>query len=130
MKRQSTGEGHGLQRVGFDPSTHPGRYNPLMATRRRTLSRRVRTRRLVAAGILLVVGFVLLFLVIDALVFWGRVHTGVQIAGYDMGHLTRQQAEDRLAELVEQAAAAPVVVVAGDREWPVLPAAFGVVVDV
>lgn len=130
MKRQSTGEGHGLQRVGFDPSTHPGRYNPLMATRRRTLSRRVRTRRLVAAGILLVVGFVLLFLVIDALVFWGRVHTGVQIAGYDMGHLTRQQAENRLAELVEQAAAAPVVVVAGDREWPVLPAAFGVVVDV
>lgn len=73
---------------------------------------------------------IVLFLAVDGLVFWGRIHAGVRVAGYDMGHLTRVQAEERLSQLVEAAASSPIVVAAGSQEWPVLPSSFGVTIDV
>ncbi len=101
-----------------------------MASGRRKLPRRVRTRRLIAASLLLLFVLFALFLAVDALVFWGRVHAGVQVAGHDLGHMTREQAEDRLTALVERAAAAPITVGSAAEEWTVLPSSFGVGIDV
>lgn len=102
--------------------------------KRRSSRRTVRTGsrarwRLALIPAVLLAVLVLVFAV-DAAVFAGRIHKGITIAGVDFGRLTSEQASDRLTGLIEEAAAEPIILVHEDYRWPVLPAEFGVEIDV
>lgn len=76
------------------------------------------------------IGLVVLFFGVDSLIFAGRVHYGVHVAGVDLGRLTAREATYKLETLVEKAATEPVILVHGSNRWPILPADFGVRIDV
>ena len=58
-----------------------------------------------------------------------RVLPGVRVAGVALGGATRSEVRQRLAPIVEQAAAVPVTLAAGDRRETIAPAAAGYLAD-
>lgn len=95
-----------------------------MARRTRTGSRRYLRRRIVAVVLAFAV-LLLLGVAADALVYWGRVHPGISVAGLDLGGMKKAQAVERLTELAEASLTESVTLVSGDRSWPVQPSLFG-----
>lgn len=88
---------------------------------------RVLLRVGIAAGALLVV-LVVAYLV-DSVIYYGKVHAGVSVAGLDLGGLTHDEAEAALERMVQAAEDNPIVLVSGEKRWKVMPAALNVSVD-
>lgn len=86
------------------------------------------------------VDFAVLFFVLLALVvvgsfigwqFWhtSRIYGGVQVAGIEVGGLTRAQALRTVAEHVEAYPVPPLNIYYGDQQWPLAPSQLTVQVD-
>jgi vancomycin resistance protein YoaR len=87
------------------------------------LRNRTRFRILIAAGSIIAL-FVLVILV-DAAVYYNKVHTGVSISGHNVGGLTRDEAAARVAGLIEGVKDRDIVLTSGDKTWTVTPADVG-----
>lgn len=86
------------------------------------------------------VDFAVLFFVLLGLVvvgsfigwqFWhtSRIYSGVQVAGIEVGGLTRAQALRTVAEHVEAYPVPPLSIYYGDQQWPLAPSQLMVQVD-
>jgi vancomycin resistance protein YoaR len=98
---------------------------------RRGLKRRlslVQFRALVVAGI--VVAVLLLVILVDAFAYYNKIHSGVTVAGQDMGGLTRDEATSLLDRFVAQAEDKPITLASGGESWELLPADVGTQIDV
>jgi vancomycin resistance protein YoaR len=87
------------------------------------LRNRTRFRILIAAGSIIAL-FVLVILV-DAAVYYNKVHAGVSISGHNVGGLTRDEAAARVAGLIEGVKDRDIVLTSGDKTWTVTPADVG-----
>jgi len=95
---------------------------------KRISRRRARLRLLLIPAALLGL-FVLLFFA-DAALSSGRIHSGISIAGVDFGRVKAEEAVARLAELVDETMAKPLVLTRHEYRWPVLPGDLGAALDV
>jgi vancomycin resistance protein YoaR len=92
---------------------------------------RASVRALWAATIVgIVVIVVSLAIVVDAAVYYGKVHAGVSVAGVDLGGHTRAEATAALSAAVRSAQAEPLVVSGGDRTWRLSAEDAGAALDV
>lgn len=73
---------------------------------------------------------VVLAMLIDSTLYYGKVHAGVRIAGFSMGGLTRDEATAALTRLVEDARNQPITLSSGDKTWSIKPANVGTKIDV
>jgi len=89
---------------------------------------RRRLRVLMAAGT--VIAVLLLGLLIDSALYYGKVHAGVTVAGQSMGGLTRDEAKAAITRLVSDAAKNPITLTSGEKTWSLLPADVGTKIDV
>lgn len=92
------------------------------------LRSRTRFRILVAVGSIIAL-FVLVILV-DAALYYNKVHTGVSISGHNVGGLTRDEAASRVAGLIEDNHDRDIVLNSDDKTWTVTPADVGTDFDV
>jgi len=97
-----------------------------MSEKRRRGRRRLRI--LIAACAVIVV--LLLGLLVDSALYYGKVHTGVSVAGQSLSGLTRDEAKAAISRLVANAAKNPVTLTSGEKSWSVLPADVGTKIDV
>jgi vancomycin resistance protein YoaR len=97
-----------------------------MSEKRRRGRRRLRI--FIAACAVIVV--LLLGLLIDSALYYGKVHTGVSVAGQSLSGLTRDEAKAAISGLVANAAKNPVTLTSGEKSWTVLPADVGTKIDV
>jgi vancomycin resistance protein YoaR len=99
------------------------------ATQRKRRSRsRTRFRILVAVGS--IIALFLLAILVDAAVYYNKVHSGVSVSGQAMGGLTRDEATARLTTLVKDAQGKKIVLTSGDKSWTILPTDVGTTMDV
>jgi vancomycin resistance protein YoaR len=89
---------------------------------------RVLRRFAIAVGGLLAA--LLVAYLVDSAVYYGKVHAGVSVAGFDLGGLTHDEAVAALDRQVKEAEDNPVVLVSGTESWKVLPSAVKVSIDV
>ena len=88
-----------------------------------------RSVRLFARWILVTLALLAVLTALVGLAFAGspvRIADGVQIAGVDVGGLTRREAQALLESRFERVARVPVVFTAGDREYPIKATTLGV----
>jgi vancomycin resistance protein YoaR len=86
------------------------------------------TRVLIAVGAVVVVfGLTVL---IEAGVSHNKIHSGVSIAGTDVGGLTRDEAVAAVNMYLNQIQSAPITVSSGDKTWDILPSDLGIETDV
>jgi len=83
---------------------------------------------LVGFGVLVLL-FVL-FVAVDAGVYFDKVHHGISVAGHDLSRMSRTEADETLSGLVEEAQAKPITLRSDDRTWEVLPDDLGTNIDV
>ncbi|MBN1321200.1 MAG: VanW family protein [Thermoleophilia bacterium] len=102
-----------------------------MSNRRISEKRRRARRRL---GILIAVGSVLalfvLAILIDSALSYNKVHTGVSVAGHDIGGLTHDEAVAVLAREVDDSDKNLIVLKSDDRAWKVMPTDVGTKIDI
>ena len=89
---------------------------------------RLRFRILVAVGS--VIALLVLVILVDAAVYYNKVHAGVSIEGRGMGGLTRDEATAVITGLVEDAQSSAIVLTSGDKTWDVMPKDVGTKIDV
>ena len=92
--------------------------------------RRGRRRLRVVVAAFTVVLALLLGLLIDSTLYYGKVHPGVSVAGRSVSGLTRDEAKAAITRLVAGAAKNPVTLTGGQKSWSVLPADVGTKIDV
>jgi len=93
-------------------------------------SRRNRTRFRTLLGVGAIIALVVLAILVDAAVYYNKVHAGVSISGQNVGGLTREEAAAVLTGLVEDAQGGAIVVSSGDKTWKVMPSDVGTKMDV
>jgi vancomycin resistance protein YoaR len=71
-----------------------------------------------------------LAILVDAAVYYNKVHTGVSVSGHNMGGLTRDEATTRLTGQVEDAQKSGITLSNGDKTWTIMPADVGTKIDV
>ncbi len=71
----------------------------------------------------------LLGLLIDSALYYGKVHAGVSVAGQSMSGLTRE-AKAAITRSVDRAAQNPITLTSGQKSWSVMPADVGTKIDV
>ena len=113
---------HAAARADFDPLDPPGRAALAHAWNHQ---RRDAIALLIASGLLLVV----LVAVIQRVSYHGRVFSGVQVAGTDLGHATERDALHTIQDLGAQLRQAPVHAHAGTQDLSFDPRAIGFRVD-
>ncbi len=89
---------------------------------------RRRLRILITVSSILFV--LLLGLLIDSALYYGKIHGGVSISGRSMSGLTRDEATAALTRLADEAAQNPIALRSGDRTWSVMPSDVGTTIDV
>jgi len=92
--------------------------------------RRSRRKRLLALGGAFFLAFALVLFAGDGLVHYNKIHSGVAIAGYDVGGLTREEAVEQLDARAQRAQASAIILKGDGQEWPVMPTSLGTVLDV
>ncbi len=96
--------------------------------RRSPRSRRRLPIILIAVGS--IVALVVLAIVIDAALYYNKVHAGVSVSGYNLGGLTPDEATTQLGAMVDDAQSSGIVLTDGVRSWTVMPAEVGTHMDV
>jgi vancomycin resistance protein YoaR len=95
---------------------------------RRLKLSRLQFRAVIIAGV--VVGILLLTILIDAGVFYNKVHSGVKVSEQNLGGLTRDEATALLERFVEEAGKKSITLTSDDKTWEVMPADVGTEIDV
>lgn len=98
--------------------------------RRRNEPKRRGLRFKVLVGVGSLVAALVLALVVEAAVSYGKIHSGVSVGGIELGGLTEDEAAAVLAAHVEKVQGSPVRLVAGEKSWEIMPADVGVSMDV
>jgi vancomycin resistance protein YoaR len=97
----------------------------------RTERRRRRgTRFKVLVGVGSVVAVVLLALVVDAGLSYGKVHTGISVSGLGLSGLTESEAVAALTAHVAEAQASPIKLTSATKTWEVMPTDVGATMDI
>jgi vancomycin resistance protein YoaR len=96
--------------------------------RRRGPRHRVRFGILIAIGS--IVALCVLAILVDAALYYNKVHAGVSVSGQSIGGLTRGEATAQVTASVEKAQESGIVLTMGDRSWTVMPADVGTKMDV
>jgi vancomycin resistance protein YoaR len=71
-----------------------------------------------------------LAVLIDSALYYNKVHSGISVAGVDLGGKTKAEAVSALAQAVKAAQGDPITLTAGDKTWTVLPADVGATMNV
>lgn len=82
-----------------------------------------------AAGLIIFVGVVLLWVLGYQLTYAGRIFPGVSVAGVDVSGLSPDQAALKLSQTLSYPISGKVVLRDGDKVWMVTPAQLGMVFD-
>lgn len=82
-----------------------------------------------AAGLIIFVGVVLLWVLGYQLTYAGRIFPGVSVAGLDVSGLSPDQAALKLSQTLSYPISGKVVLRDGDKVWMVTPAQLGMVFD-
>jgi vancomycin resistance protein YoaR len=90
--------------------------------------RRKRLSVLIAVGS--VVAFIVLAILVDSVLYYNKVHTGVNVSSLSLGGLTRDEATAALTRMVEDAQESAIVLKSGDNTWSVMPGSVGTEIDV
>jgi vancomycin resistance protein YoaR len=85
-------------------------------------------RALLITGVL--VAILLLAILVDAGVYYNKVHSGVRVSEQNLGGLTRDEATALLERFVKEAGKRPITLTSGSKTWDVLPADVGTEIDV
>ncbi len=101
---------------------------PAKRRTRRPKASLARLRALIITGILIAI--VLLAILIDAGVYYNKIHSGVKVSQQSVGGLTRDEATALLERFVKEAGKKPITLTSGDKTWEVLPADVGTEIDV
>jgi vancomycin resistance protein YoaR len=83
--------------------------------------------RIIALGALAALA---LLIVCDLALSYNRIHTGVRVAGQDVGRQTREEATARLQKLADLSAAQSITLEGEGQRWDVLPADVGTTMDI
>jgi vancomycin resistance protein YoaR len=89
---------------------------------------RTRIRVLVAVGT--IVALCVLAIVIDAALYYNKVHPGVSVSGLSLGGLTHDEAAVELSAMVDEAQQSGIVLTNGDKAWTIMPTDVGTKMDV
>jgi vancomycin resistance protein YoaR len=92
---------------------------------RTELGRPRRTRFWVLVGAGALVAVLVLALIVESAISFNKVHTGVSVAGVELGGLTPDEAAGALAEHVAAAQAHPLELTGGGKSWEIMPAEAG-----
>ncbi len=95
---------------------------------RRPKASLARLRALIITGIL--VAILLLAILVDAGVYYNKVHSGVRVSEQNLGGLTRDEATALLDRFVKEAGKKPITLTSGDKTWEIMPADVGTDIDV
>jgi vancomycin resistance protein YoaR len=77
-----------------------------------------------------IVAIVVLAIVIDAALYYNKVHAGVSVAGQTLGGLTPDEATAELNTMVDKAQQSGIVLTNGDDTWTIMPEEVGTAMDV
>jgi vancomycin resistance protein YoaR len=77
-----------------------------------------------------IVAIVVLAIVIDAALYYNKVHAGVSVAGQSLGGLTPEEATADLNAMVDKAQQSGIVLTNGDKTWTIMPEEVGTEMDV
>ncbi len=96
------------------------------------LTRRIRrsgwvTWILIALGVVL--ALCVLAILVDAGVYYNKIHAGVSISGHNMGGLTRDEAVAQVTELADGSQSDRILLTSPKKNWPVMPDVAGTQVD-
>lgn len=83
---------------------------------------------LVAVGT--IVALCVLAIVIDAALYYNKVHAGVSVSGVGLGGLTQDEAAAELSAMVDEAQQSGIVLTNGDETWTIMPDEVGTEMDV
>ena len=95
---------------------------------RRVSRGRWRLPVLIAVGS--IVAIVVLAIVIDAALYYNKVHAGVSVSGVSLGGLTPDEATAELNTMVDKAQQSGIVLTNGDKTWMIMPTDVGTEMDV
>jgi vancomycin resistance protein YoaR len=84
----------------------------------------------VAAGVGGLACLFVLAVLVDSALYYNKVHSGISVAGVDLGGKTKAEAISALDEAVKAAQGKPITLTAGDKTWTVLPADVGAQMNV
>jgi vancomycin resistance protein YoaR len=76
------------------------------------------------------VALVVLAIVIDAALYYNKVHAGVSVSGVSLGGLTPEEATAELGSMVDQAQSSGITLTYGAETWTVMPADVNTQMDV
>lgn len=82
---------------------------------------------LIALGV--VIALCVLAILIDAGVYYNKIHAGVSISGHSMGGLTRDEAVAEVTKLVDGSQSDRILLTSPKKNWPVMPDVAGTQVD-
>ncbi|MFH0916926.1 MAG: VanW family protein [bacterium] len=100
--------------------------NQSVAQRRR----RGRARLRVLIAVASVAALIGLAMLVDAAMYYNKVHTGVSVSGHNVAGLTRDEAAATLTRLVEEARGKAITLSSGAKTWDVFPDDVGTKIDV
>jgi vancomycin resistance protein YoaR len=92
--------------------------------------RRGRALRIALIAVGSIVAIIVLAIVVDSVLYYNKVHTGVSVSTVNLGGLTRDEAEAALGDYVAEAQASAIVLTSGEKTWPVMPDKVGTEMDV
>ncbi len=73
---------------------------------------------------------VVLAIVIDAALYYNKVHAGVSVAGVSLGGKTKDDAVAALSSYVDEAQSSAITLTSEGKSWPLMPAEAGASIDV
>ncbi len=82
---------------------------------------------LIALGV--VIALCVLAILVDAGVYYNKIHAGVSISGHNMGGLTRDEAVAKLTKLIDDSQTNQILLTSPKKNWPVMPDVAGTQVD-
>jgi len=93
-------------------------------------SRRHRRRRVVVVVAGCIIALFALAVLIDSVLYYGKVHAGISVSGLSLSGLTRDEATAALTRALSDAGDDPVIVSSGSKSWKVTPAGVGAKADI
>jgi vancomycin resistance protein YoaR len=92
--------------------------------------RRGRRRLAILIAIVSLLALFVLAILVDSALYYNKVHTGISVAGREIGGLTHDEAVAVLTREVDDAESNPIILEAGTRTWKVMAADVGTKLDV
>ena len=71
----------------------------------------------------------MLAILVDAALYYNKVHAGVKVSTVSLGGYTQEEAKAALNRYVQNAQKSAIVLTSGDRTWPIMPDDVGTQID-